>query len=183
MAPGLPFQSTRPRGARPMGYRRLFAAETISIHAPAWGATDRLMTTLRSLVISIHAPRVGRDLPLRRHIRLERNFNPRAPCGARRGRSCVMWRRRNFNPRAPCGARPHVVNSTVLGSGFQSTRPVWGATFKREGCVTCAMISIHAPRVGRDCGHPLLRLLVDNFNPRAPRGARRTAEIWGRLEK
>ena len=80
------------------------------------------------------------------------DFNPRAPCGARRpcrpsGRQ--TWR--NFNPRAPCGARPtslppitrysaisiHAPHAgrdfpppaQISGQqGFQSTRPMRGAT-------------------------------------------------------
>ena len=33
---------------------------------------------------------------------------------------------------------------------FQSTRPAWGATGKRFGLNLSAVVSIHAPRVGRD---------------------------------
>ena len=84
-----------------------------------------------------------------------RNFNPRAPCGARhksvvivnsamifqstrpvRGATLLFLRlklrRIHFNPRAPCGARPRrgtTTNSTTL---FQSTRPVRGATTRKD---------------------------------------------------
>ena len=33
---------------------------------------------------------------------------------------------------------------------FQSTRPVWGATTVEGNAVNLVVISIHAPRVGRD---------------------------------
>ena len=33
---------------------------------------------------------------------------------------------------------------------FQSTRPVWGATITRVGVRVRVLVSIHAPRVGRD---------------------------------
>ena len=34
---------------------------------------------------------------------------------------------------------------------FQSTRPVWGATIRQRAQDEQRTISIHAPRVGRDC--------------------------------
>ena len=58
---------------------------------------------------------------------------------------------------------------------FQSTRPARGATSHRSSAGACYEISIHAPREGRDSGVYLLRRLFPNFNPRAPRGARRQA--------
>ena len=77
---------------------------------------------------------------------------------------------------------------------FQSTRPVWGATLKRDLIHVSQRISIHAPRVGRDRYSPVflhcLRISIHAprvgrdlanlpktqsscyFNPRAPCGAR-----------
>ena len=55
-------------------------------------------------------------------------FNPRAPCGARRLplRRCACSG--HFNPRAPCGARHTCCGLPGGKCGFQSTRPVRGAT-------------------------------------------------------
>ena len=124
-------------------------------------------------IISIHAPRVGRD-PIQGFASMSaQNFNPRAPCGARRRFPRPAPCCRHFNPRAPCGARLSVMLSRVMSLTFQSTRPVWGATCSRAGCelpnayfnprAPCGArlfparrglvrkrISIHAPRVGRD---------------------------------
>ena len=79
------------------------------------------------------------------------DFNPRAPCGARR---CCQRTRRgrepNFNPRAPCGARPWLKDGDSDAKAFQSTRPVWGATTDASAVIATINISIHAPRVGRD---------------------------------
>ena len=123
-------------------------------------------------MISIHAPLAGRDesvLPLPWG---PQNFNPRAPCGARRGngpscRGCTDFNPRapcgarhhvlfpwslqlHFNPRAPCGARlPHYPGAFELHQ-FQSTRPLRGATL------------CFARKDGGQC----------HFNPRAPCGAR-----------
>ena len=57
---------------------------------------------------------------------------------------------------------------------FQSTRPARGATRGTRSCDSPSAISIHAPREGRD-GASLRRLRAYcHFNPRAPRGARRS---------
>ena len=82
------------------------------------------------MLISIHAPRVGRD-DLFDFLGL-RGF-------------------KHFNPRAPCGARPHLTIAKFACLIFQSTRPVWGATIVKHHTRHVIAISIHAPRVGRDC--------------------------------
>ncbi len=101
----------------------------ISIHAPLVGR-DHIDAAYQPLdEISIHAPLVGRDCPGRPTFPHGRNFNPRAPCGARPWRATATVRsRKDFNPRAPCGARR-------AGNGRRSKREI---------------ISIHAPLVGRD---------------------------------
>ena len=146
------FQSTRPvRGATLSACRRLFPI-SISIHAPRAGRDAVGRRAARQRVdISIHAPRAGRDSGrwLRRCRR--RNFNPRAPCGARREEEVTedpakifqstrpvrgatptaptpLLSRSYFNPRAPCGARPPPPSNEELAEEFQSTRPVRGAT-------------------------------------------------------
>ena len=96
---------------------------------PVWGATTVRSDIVPSPWISIHAPRVGRD----------------GRYGQDRPSRC------NFNPRAPCGARRYTGGATESSLLFQSTRPVWGATFNGLLCFQYnAGISIHAPRVGRD---------------------------------
>ena len=58
---------------------------------------------------------------------------------------------------------------------FQSTRPVWGATLTARRWPTDGKISIHAPRVGRDCCARMVAAAHSDFNPRAPCGVRRWA--------
>ena len=103
-----------------------------------------------------------------------RYFNPRAPRGARR---CITAKRLqkacNFNPRAPRGAR-HMANcETCKKVQFQSTCPARGTTW--SGCPVCKgdYISIHVPREGHDFCGGVKKYSQCNFNPRAPRGARR----------
>ena len=172
------FQSTRPlRGAT------VFAElernmTSISIHAPLAGrdgtpTEDDDATTK----ISIHAPLAGRDLHARGPRPDLQNFNPRAPCGARRLSNTAKypsmifqstrplrgatrmqaWPRTaegDFNPRAPCGAR--------LTGTCDWYWPV--------------AISIHAPLAGRDATRAtpcIMRWLFQSTHPLRGATARR----------
>ena len=72
--------------------------------------------------------------------------------GATRGRALRRPRRSHFNPRTPYGVRRCVWGWLRAPRVFQSTHPVWGATV--VGCYVqkWLIISIHAPRMGCDCG-------------------------------
>ena len=61
-----------------------------------------------------------------------------------------MMRTIYFNPRSPCGERPNTSYQRAVKDIFQSTLPVWGATFCAEIIKLSMGISIHAPRVGSD---------------------------------
>ena len=100
----------------------------ISIHAPLAGRDEDWITLEGSDVISIHAPLAGRDLgtvpgPGATVISIH------APLA---GRDLVyagdQWFTLYFNPRAPCGARPQRSAKDAPRAGFQSTRPLRGAT-------------------------------------------------------
>ena len=125
------------------------------------------------------------------------DFNPRAPCGARRIFSGTLLDKvfisihapragrdeinqttnkkedQHFNPRAPSGARLLCIGRGDRVDGFQSTRPVRGATHSRFSSIQWRFISIHAPRAGRDTLDKIGSLHISHFNPRAPCGARR----------
>ena len=59
----------------------------------------------------------------------------------------------------------------AAGGGFQSTRPVWGATgIFRVNCCQI-LISIHAPRVGRDVRLRQVRGKARQFQSTRP--------VWG----
>ena len=55
-----------------------------------------------------------------------------------------------FNPRAPRGARLYVSEYGFHAAEFQSARPAWGATSVRCVGGNILIVSIRAPRVGRD---------------------------------
>ena len=80
--------------------------------------------------------------------------------------------KRGFNPRAPRGARPAWLRGAERRGGFQSTRPARGATVDRPRHPQTPVVSIHAPRAGRDRGGFDEMAGLECFNPRAPRGAR-----------
>ena len=162
---------------------------------PARGATVSPDThAFDPEAVSIHAPRAGRDSVISGPSVFGSCFNPRAPRGARpvpEGTRCVEY---SFNPRAPRGARRTPSSITAYAWRFQSTRPARGATISshnmrvhrvvsihapRAGRDSCKYlqsswryVSIHAPRAGRDGFFPRSSSLARCFNPRAPRGAR-----------
>ncbi len=168
------FNPRAPCGARPFFAVLAGAGIIFQSTRPVWGATfPRRVRRRRNQTISIHAPRVGRDWSSAAARWALRNFNPRAPCGARQASRGRCSRAQDFNPRAPCGARPSAASARTIAVLFQSTRPVWGATRSSLQCRTrgrhfnprapcgarqhrfdlrrqIVVISIHAPRVGRD---------------------------------
>ena len=102
--------------------------------------------------VSIHAPRAGRDHIVINAVSVQDGFNPRAPCGARLLPDCQL---------------PDIRR-------FQSTRPVRGATLCELSKKIIRLVSIHAPRAGRDSAKTMHRpqLLVSIHAPRAGRDCR-----------
>ena len=153
------FQSTRPVWGATIAFHGRLLGVGFQSTRPVWGATPRARRRCNSNRISIHAPRVGRDTVGDAGCVYSRDFNPRAPCGARRDHQYAVYKNdlisihaprvgrdrcqfiaptvsSNFNPRAPCGARQRRAFAFTFGSPFQSTRPVWGAT---ASCVSPVM--------------------------------------------
>ena len=100
-------------------------------------------------------------------------FNPRTPCGVRRGinflrffseiisihaplagcdgiRDWILQPPSYFNPRTPCGVRPSFISPVNTPLKFQSTHPLRGATVKGYLNGRRCLISIHAPLAGCD---------------------------------
>ena len=106
-------------------------------------------------MISILAPRAGRDVVFRRDIDYEEYISILAP---RAGRDSATY------------------SAPTTISAFQSSRPVRGATLTDDNVLWAFKISILAPRAGRDRCNLLPCFLRSDFNPRAPCGAR---HVWG----
>ena len=141
---------------------------------PVWGATQAPRRQRPKLSISIHAPRVGRDQSKSVGNSKAVYFNPRAPCGARRGGSANQTHIGVISIHAPRVGRDAVqMLPPQLQPQFQSTRPVWGAT--RNGrwiCRRCFRFQSTRPVWGATQLHRAAALPLANFNPRAPCGAR-----------
>ena len=110
----------------------------------------RLHVVAAAQLISIHAPRTGRDGRRRLRWRMIYYFNPRAPYGTRHSGAVTRHYTAYFNPRAPYGTRLSTEFGAKTDPKFQSTRPVRDATCEGGGGGEGNEISIHAPRTGRD---------------------------------
>ena len=147
------FQSTHP------GWGATLCAQSIN-NVPFYfnprtpGGVRRylLLYQQRTSDISIHAPRVGCDLPTQ---------------------SLSIWTYpiSIHAPRVGCDLLLRL--SVQYKLQFQSTHPGWGATNQSTSGSIVTQISIHAPRVG--CDSLVLfagvRIIL-NFNPRTPGGVR-----------
>ena len=143
---------------------------------PVWGATPRRrFCRMNRNQISIHAPRVGSDINGSVRLVGSPNFNPRSPCGERRGQTDHQYNGRKISIHAPrVGSDSARSTQQEAGQKFQSTLPVWGATctFSEPGS-DIYLISIHAPRVGSDVHCYNQAAGRTDFNPRSPCGERR----------
>ena len=100
------FNPRSPCGERP--FSRTSATGKITIFQstlPMRGATISLVCWEDFLSISIHAPHAGSDTSSKSTICKLSNFNPRSPCGERRGKEAAAGPMADFNPRSPCGER------------------------------------------------------------------------------
>ena len=146
----LEFQSTRPVRGATMVRGRPPACLPFQSTRPVRGATVLHLRHEILAVVSIHAPRAGRDPIAGNSVPRRYRFNPRAPCGARLGLLAVAIAAKKFQSTRP------VRGATRLNKGgggvfrFQSTRPVRGATQSLPRARQPRQVSIHAPRAGRD---------------------------------
>ena len=124
--------------------------DTISTHAPLAGRDLRKAIIASKSAISTHAPLAGRDGSTREERSVTRNFNPRAPCGARRVSFNFASIIRIFQPTRPLRGATRWSTAPKAKAVFQPTRPLRGATAVTSG----------------------LGLTTGDFNPRAPCGAR-----------
>ena len=118
-----PFQSTHPRGVRPNHCRFYDRRETISIHAPTWGATTLFSSS--SFFSSDFNPRthVGCDFLFTYFVNSLRNFNPRTHVGCDVSLFFINQTCQNFNPRTHVGCDENALLAVWVIHTFQSTHP------------------------------------------------------------
>ena len=107
-------------------------------------------------------------------ILIIRNFNPRAPYGARPRKQRLINAFTNFNPRAPYGARldPKYIKDMYHAISIHAPHTGRDGEPKGDALDLYPLISIHAPHTGRDRCRARSSCARRYFNPRAPYGAR-----------
>ncbi len=118
----IPFQSTRPRGARLISCQPQLLHNTFQSTRPHGARREVVILASRSVCISIHSPAWG-ETPPRCGGKETKNFNPLA----RRGRDWTdkesVRQYNEFQSTRPQGARPTPLASNWPIRSFQSTRP------------------------------------------------------------
>ena len=124
------------------------------------------------------------------------HFNPRSPCGERRAEASARKAAEAISIHAPRVGSDRLQQLAMCWpEKFQSTLPVWGATSQLLPRIVCrrdfnprspcgerrarpavraavGIISIHAPRGGRDTFFSIRTISLSHFNPRSPWGER-----------
>ncbi len=144
------FQSTHPLRGATLWSGAGWQGSNISIHAPLAGCDYPPTCPGASRSISIHAPLAGCDSRGNRASLAQKYFNPRTPCGVRRGYVIANHPFAHFNPRTPCGVR---LRAQISRASLPNFNPRTPCGVRPMGCARC--------RKGR------------HFNPRTPCGVRR----------
>ena len=118
------FNPRSPCGERLFSPKNVVEGQGFQSTLPVWGATVRYDHSYSQGLVSIHAPRVGSDLPFRSLRSCLSCFNPRSPCGERRAKDLErLPETESFNPRSPCGERPEAWGSGPTDPGFNPRSP------------------------------------------------------------
>ena len=190
------FQSTPPRGGRPITDNAEDRLDLVSIHAPRAGGdtSSGLSAPACDICFNPRPPRGGRlHCGCIRHA--ESVFQSTPPRGGRRCSGCRSLQRSKFQSTPPRGGRPSAWMPTVA-DGF-NPRPRAGGDMSPTA-VSQVCVSIHAPARGattqrgrwheQRCFNPRPRAGGDKsvagtlyrpcFNPRPPRGGRLVETRW-----
>ena len=167
------FNPRAPCGARPHFALMYAQSSTFQSTRPVWGATVAWRCTRFLTRVSIHAPRVGRDIDIPQGGEEDKMFQSTRPMRGATGKlhrhtgSNFMFQSTRpmrgatisskdepallmFQSTRPMRGATVASSTRCAGQKFQSTRPVWGATSDDTMARRYPHVSIHAPRVGRD---------------------------------
>ena len=156
------FQSTCPRGAR-LGPRHPARLGAISIHVPAWGTTTVNVVSY-SLIYFNPRARVGHDVRCSYNKPACVHFNPRARVGHDDNIS-ISHIGPFISIHVPAWGTTFFVFPNTISCRFQSTCPR-GARPLNHSPYPFREISIHVPAWGTTCYNITFPILRD-FNPRA----------------
>ena len=143
---------------------------SVSIHAPARGATILRATLTAGLLVSIHAPARGATRSAIRITRGLAGFNPRPRAGGDERRSSQLPRDLQFQSTPPRGGRLLALREDRLHHLFQSTPPRGGRPILTSSEGRDQMVSIHAPARGATRARPSISRAPCRFNPRPRAG-------------
>jgi len=173
---------------------------TVSIHAPAWGATNRYTLVTDEQRCFNPRARVGRDLIAHLVLQTSSSFQSTRPRGARRrvlllssistrvsihapawgatgGEDGFAVRVISFNPRARVG-RDNGLKRISSAFIVSIHAPAWGATAARALELPRGRCFNPRARVGRDRALELETLAIQMFQSTRPRGARLSSRHW-----
>ncbi len=173
------FQSTRPRGARLLAVFRYQFSFEVSIHTPAWGATEyEQLSLLPSSGFNPHA-RVGRDDRFRAWV-TDICFNPHARVG-RDYCHALRFVGLHVSIHTPAwGATTDNLDQRMHDHVSIHT-PAWGATIFDHHAGDKRHVSIHTPAWGATPGRSSLIAFLRGFNPHARVGRDSFVTLLGNL--
>ena len=125
----LDFNPLSPHGERPAASAAVHQRERFQSTLPAWGETERLARDHAAALISIHSPRMGRDLVPAGKGGKRQYFNPLSPHGERPGGTGRATEKVEISIHSPRMGRDLLDNKALKDERlFQSTLPAWGET-------------------------------------------------------
>ncbi len=127
----------------------------VSIHAPAWGATDFCHSSAALPAVSIHAPAWGATAHRISTPHAVQVFQSTRPRGARPAKTGSAYVPVSFQSTRPRGARPVLCVCLQAQESFQSTRPRGARLLVLDISQRVLRFNPRA-RVGRDILHNLL---------------------------
>ena len=163
------FQSTPPRGGRPVPLGPVIAITDISIHAPARGATDRIGNRDVWRADFNPRPREGGDVPAAPTPSCTTNFNPRPREGGDRQRRPAHSGKR-ISIHAPARGATDDPKGDAVDLYISIHAPARGATVAGQRRRVRRRISIHAPARGATSRRTSSRSAFGYFNPRPREG-------------
>ena len=161
---------------------RFASTSPVSIHAPAWGATQGVLQAARPLRVSIHAPAWGATARIQAGVGCPGSFNPRTRVGCDRPPRTHPAPGVGFQSTHPRGVR-HIDTVGIPPAEEVSIHaPAWGATAPLSGgCVPSTGFNPRT-RVGCDRTNLGLGTLATQFQSTHPRGVR-LFRGWSRLPR
>jgi len=165
------FQSTHPHGVRRKNSYSQTNPTSVSIHAPARGATLDEDKEFRIVEVSIHAPARGATWQTGQGCAAPNKFQSTHPHGVRRPEPCSYADyKESFNPRTRTGCDTWTKLDELVTHLVSIHAPARGATLGWKNLFPSASVSIHAPARGATSGPAPAVGYCLGFNPRTRTG-------------